>query len=385
MILAAAGVRATRDRGRGDGMAGAGHDAPRAGPGRSRSAMSCRRRAHPGPAGGDRRSRSPRGTTAERVFLRALGAGCTAPVGAHAVSDRPEPGATASQGRVRLQALVASPDGRQAGSGRRRRERRGGGRAPGAGGARGGCGRHPGGDPGSAAAGRPAHRRHPSARPDRPAGGGARATRRHGARDSAGRDRADRGHATARRSACAPRELPLGRVHERERRGRSPRAARGKSLPATSRVAAVGPATAEAIRTLGVEAAFVPDRFAAEEIAAGLGPLQGARILFRRQTSPRRASRSSFAPGERWWTPSRPTARSRSSRLRETLSELERGVDAIVVASGSAARSLAALPVGTLSTDAVIVCIGPKTAQAAREVGLPVGLGRRRGDLRGHH
>ena len=56
------------------------------------------------------------------------------------------------------------------------------------------------------------------------------------------------------------------------------------------------------------------------------------------------------------------------------MSELERGVDAIVVASGSAARSLAASPVGKLAAGGVIVCIGPKTAQAAREVGLPVGL-----------
>jgi len=45
-------------------------------------------------------------TTAERVFLRALGAGCTAPVGARAQ-------ALESDVRVRMEALVASPDGRQ--------------------------------------------------------------------------------------------------------------------------------------------------------------------------------------------------------------------------------------------------------------------------------
>jgi hydroxymethylbilane synthase len=43
-------------------------------------------------------------TTAERAFLRELGAGCAAPVGAHAEPDRLP--------RVRLDALVASPDGR---------------------------------------------------------------------------------------------------------------------------------------------------------------------------------------------------------------------------------------------------------------------------------
>jgi uroporphyrinogen-III synthase len=59
-----------------------------------------------------------------------------------------------------------------------------------------------------------------------------------------------------------------------------------------------------------------------------------------------------------------------SAALRE---ELERGPDAIVVASGSAAQALAALEVG-LAPDTLLVCIGPKTAAEAREVGLPVGL-----------
>jgi hydroxymethylbilane synthase len=43
-------------------------------------------------------------TTAERVFLRELGAGCAAPVGAHAALDEPP--------NVRLDGLVMSPDGR---------------------------------------------------------------------------------------------------------------------------------------------------------------------------------------------------------------------------------------------------------------------------------
>jgi hydroxymethylbilane synthase len=43
--------------------------------------------------------------TAERVFLRELGAGCAAPVGAHARAERLP--------TVRLQVLVGSPDGRE--------------------------------------------------------------------------------------------------------------------------------------------------------------------------------------------------------------------------------------------------------------------------------
>jgi hydroxymethylbilane synthase len=48
-------------------------------------------------------------TTAERAFLRELGGGCAAPVGAHAVPLEGEPEGVAA---VRLRALVASPDGR---------------------------------------------------------------------------------------------------------------------------------------------------------------------------------------------------------------------------------------------------------------------------------
>ena len=46
-----------------------------------------------------------------------------------------------------------------------------------------------------------------------------------------------------------------------------------------AKVAAVGPATAAALRDIGVEPSFVPGRFAAEEIVAGLEPLAGARVL----------------------------------------------------------------------------------------------------------
>ena len=46
--------------------------------------------------------------------------------------------------------------------------------------------------------------------------------------------------------------------------------------------------------------------------------------------------------------------------------------DAVVLASGSACRSLAAA--GGAGGGAMLVCIGPKTAKVAREVGLKIGL-----------
>ncbi|HEX4746066.1 MAG TPA: uroporphyrinogen-III synthase [Gaiellaceae bacterium] len=136
------------------------------------------------------------------------------------------------------------------------------------------------------------------------------------------------------------------------------------------RVAAVGPVTAEAIREHGVEPAFVASR-ASEDIAAGLGDVAGMRILMPQAdiADPRLAE-----------------------ELRGTGAEVDvvvayrtvlveppmwgilplRIADAVILASGSACRSLAAA--GGAGGGAMLVCIGPKTAKVAREVGLKVGL-----------
>ena len=313
-------------------------------------------------------------TTAERMFLRILGAGCTAPVGAHAVVADPEPRDTVSQGRVRLQALVASPDGRQvvrvAGEGdaeevgeRLAREAL----AAGA------------GDILDAIRGAQplAARRIVLTRPRDQVGPLAEALERLGATVLAVplvdiepiEDARPLDAALARLESYrwVVFTSANGVAGVRERLGEKP-------VPEATRVAAVGPATADAVRTLEVEAAFVPDRFAAEEIAAGLGPLQGVRILLPQAdiATPSLAvelrSRGALVDAVAAY---RTVAIEPSPR---DVSELERGVDAIVVASGSAARSLAVSAVGKLAAGGVIVCIGPKTAQAAREVGLPVGL-----------
>ena len=306
-------------------------------------------------------------TTAERVFLRALGAGCTAPVGARAQ-------ALESDVRVRMEALVASPDGRQvvrvAGEGEAAE-----------------LGERLAREALAAGAGEILEairgdqplvgRRIVLTRPRDQVGELAEALERLGATVLAMplvdiepiEDARSLDVALARLEAY--RWLVFtsanGVAGLRERLGE-------KALPAATRVAAVGPATAEAVRTLGVEAAFVPDRFAAEEIAAGLGPLQGVRILLPQAdiASPSLAvelrSRGALVDA---------VAAYRTVAIEPSLhdvSELQRGVDAIVIASGSAARSLVASRVGNLVLGATVVCIGPKTAQAAREVGLAVGL-----------
>jgi uroporphyrinogen-III synthase len=137
-----------------------------------------------------------------------------------------------------------------------------------------------------------------------------------------------------------------------------------------ARFAAVGPATAGALRELGLEPTFVPERFASIEIAEGLEPLNGARVLLPQSeiAEPlladelrRRGATVDVVDAYRT-VPRRPNE--------EELATL-RGADAILLASGSAARSLAQHGAGG---DALVVCIGPTTENAARASGLNVGL-----------
>ena len=141
-----------------------------------------------------------------------------------------------------------------------------------------------------------------------------------------------------------------------------------------ARVAAVGPGTARAVRELGVEPAFVPDVYAAEEIAAGLGPLEGIRVLLLQAdiASPSLAEELRDRGAKLDAIVAYRTVETTPSPA--GLAELERGADAIVLASGSAARSLAAVGLSSPLRETQLVCIGPKTAEAARDAGLTVGL-----------
>jgi uroporphyrinogen-III synthase len=136
------------------------------------------------------------------------------------------------------------------------------------------------------------------------------------------------------------------------------------------RLAAVGPITADAIRAHGLEPTFVATR-ASEDIAGGLGDLAGKRVVMPQAdiADPRLADE----------------LRSKGAEVdvviayRTVLVEPPmwgilplRIADAVVLASGSACRSLAAA--GGAGGGAMLVCIGPKTAKVAREVGLKVGL-----------
>jgi uroporphyrinogen-III synthase len=136
------------------------------------------------------------------------------------------------------------------------------------------------------------------------------------------------------------------------------------------RVAAVGPVTAEAIRQQGIEPAFVATR-ASEDIAGGLAPLEGSRVLLPQAdiADPRLADELRGQGAE-----VDVVVAYRTVLVEPPMWGILplRIADAVVLASGSACRSLAAA--GGAGEAALLVCIGPKTAKVAREVGLKVGL-----------
>jgi uroporphyrinogen-III synthase len=127
--------------------------------------------------------------------------------------------------------------------------------------------------------------------------------------------------------------------------------ARGR-LP---RVAAVGPGTAESLRELGVEPAFVPSVSSQDGLLAEF-PRPSGRVLFAAAEGARRR------PIEELGADFVPLYRTRLV----TPSELPEG-DVVVLASGSAARSFAAL-----GADVPAVSIGPQTTRVAVQAGLRV-------------
>jgi uroporphyrinogen-III synthase len=141
-------------------------------------------------------------------------------------------------------------------------------------------------------------------------------------------------------------------------------------LPGDVRVAAVGPVTAAALCARGIEPAFVPERFAADAIVDGLGSLEDTRVLLLQSDLASEQLAGELRERGATVTALRAYRTVPVERSAEELAEL-RGADAVLLASGSAARSLAEQGG---AGGALVVCIGPQTAEVAREAGLEVGL-----------
>lgn len=142
-------------------------------------------------------------------------------------------------------------------------------------------------------------------------------------------------------------------------------------------LAAIGRATTARLRERGLRADFVPERFVAEAVLAGLVERGAAdsRVLLPRAEQARdvlpeglRAAGAQVDVVAAYRTlPPEPPA--------DVLRRLEAGeIDIITLASSSTARNLLALVKGrtTVLNRSLIACIGPVTADTAREIGLRV-------------
>jgi uroporphyrinogen III methyltransferase / synthase len=139
-------------------------------------------------------------------------------------------------------------------------------------------------------------------------------------------------------------------------------ARRGINLP---RLAAVGPGTAEALRAHGLEPAFVPRESSQDGLLREF-PRPAGRVLFAAAEGARRRPieelEADFVP---------------LYRTRLLAPEPPEG-DAVVLASGSAARAYAGI-----GGSAPAVSIGPETTRVARSVGLDVAAEAATHDLDG--
>jgi uroporphyrinogen-III synthase len=137
---------------------------------------------------------------------------------------------------------------------------------------------------------------------------------------------------------------------------------RGRNL---SKLAAVGPGTAETLRRHGLEPAFVP-RVSSQDGLLAEFPRPEGRVLFAAAEGARRrpieALGADFVPLYR-------------TRLLEP--DPPEG-DVVVLASGSAARAYAAI-----GGNAPAVTIGPETSRVAESVGLTVAIEAETHDLDG--
>ncbi len=151
----------------------------------------------------------------------------------------------------------------------------------------------------------------------------------------------------------------------------------GRSVPEGVRLAAVGPATAGALRKGGLQVDHVPSRFLTVAIAEGLGDVAGRRLVLARGDAATRDLRDALL--ERgalveevvaYRTVEGP-AGSRD-RIHAALAQ---PLDGVTFTSGSTVRGLHALlspPEALRATALPAYCIGPVTARVARRAGFAV-------------
>jgi uroporphyrinogen III methyltransferase/synthase len=146
------------------------------------------------------------------------------------------------------------------------------------------------------------------------------------------------------------------------------------------KVAAIGPATAAALESLGKRPDYVPEEFLSEQIAYGLGDLKGKRILLPRadiasKNLPEQLRKQGASVEE---VVAYRTVAPEDLSLDRLQMILKQGVDVVTFTSPSTVRNLAHLAnadgLGALLKGVKVACIGPVTADAAKALGVHVNM-----------
>jgi len=146
------------------------------------------------------------------------------------------------------------------------------------------------------------------------------------------------------------------------------------------KIAAIGPATSAAIQSIGRSPDYVPPEFLSESIATGLGTLQGKRILLPRadiasKKLPLQLRAKGALVDE---VVAYQTVAPRELKGDRLKTVLQSGVNMVIFTSPSTVRNFANA-LGHVSvrkdlSNARIACIGPVTAEAAKQLGMDVNV-----------
>lgn len=150
------------------------------------------------------------------------------------------------------------------------------------------------------------------------------------------------------------------------------RAAGLERLPPTLRVAAVGPATAEALAARGVAADAMPEIHSGAAVAGVMGALQGARVLLPRGDLARDDTADGLQRAGALVDGVTVYRTLPSAADAGVLRQLRDGVDAVTFTSPSTVRNFGALlgdEARRIVRTAVLATIGPTTSAAVRQIG----------------
>jgi uroporphyrinogen III methyltransferase/synthase len=143
------------------------------------------------------------------------------------------------------------------------------------------------------------------------------------------------------------------------------------------RLAAIGPATAAALESHGLQADYIPDEYVAEAVASGLGKVHGLRMLLPRADIARPALADLLRQAGAEVVEIAAYRTLRPDVDASELHDLLASVTVVTFTSSSTVRNLVAmasdagLDLARTLADATIACIGPITAETARQNQLP--------------